>query len=162
MELARWFQIQFAKASKKCPFGAFDFSVRDASGFNGGGNSVGRYQRPRNQRPLTSCPKTPRPYAAHSREPATPRPYRRAVGLRSLRLGTAGEWDPLICTFPGSSIRPTAPVMRDRGRDGWGLWITGRRVSASSSAIEAHDPVKGQLSRSTVSRGTVSSSQSTC
>src|SRR5258707_15438461 len=56
------------------------------------------------RRPRTSRPRTPQPYAAHSREPATPRPYCRAVGLRSLRLRTACVL--LIWTLTTFSLRP--------------------------------------------------------
>src|SRR6185503_18506725 len=60
-----------------------------------------RYRRPR-----TSRPRTPPATVAHSREPATPRPYCRAVGLQSLRLGTADECVLLIGT---STTSPNSP-----------------------------------------------------
>jgi hypothetical protein len=78
---------------------------------------VGRYRRPRTGRPGTP------PYAAHSRERATPRPYCRAVGLRSLRLGTAGERVHLIWTFQAlpSGLLGCGSRLSNRGRGGWGL-----------------------------------------
>ena len=96
------------------------------------------YRGPRKYRP-----RTPPPYAAHSREPATPRPYCRVVGLRSLRLGTAGEWAHLIWTFPSSSIRSYGPSREERpGPCGLGALDNRGAASVSSPAIEAHEPVR--------------------
>ena len=63
--------------------------------------------RKRYRRPRTSRPRTPQPFAGHGRVPATLRPYCRAVGLRSLLLGTAGECVLLIWTWQPQRVRPS-------------------------------------------------------